>query len=694
MRMPVFEPSSIAVVGASASEHKVGHMVLRNLVQQGYEGAIYPINPKGGEILGKKVYENISDVPSEVEMAVVVTPAPTVCAVAKECGEKGVKWLVVITAGFSEVHTEEGKKMENDLVAVCAEYRMNLVGPNCLGVLRPSIKMNASFAKDISADGCIALVSQSGAMAVAIMDASPSLHLGYSLVLSIGNKAAMDACDYLELCEQDDKTKVIGLYLENIADGARFLEVAARVARTKHIVLLKSGVSKHGKEAASSHTGALAGSDSAIDAACIRTGVHRAHTFQDFMNLLQTLSTQPPLLSRNVVVITNAGGPGILATDGAETAGLLMPHLSEATLTKLKPHLPEAAGLVNPIDVIGDATTERYQAALDICNEDPNVDGMVVLLTPQVMTPCTEIANAVVQVRKQSRLMPIVTSFMGGESVKEAIDILAANGIPNFQSPERAMYAMSTLLRKDPNRKDAMPISNEARAKKATAIIGKCKGLLSEDATKELLALYDIPLPLQGLATNVTEARNIAQEIGYPVIAKISSPQILHKTDVGGIKANLKNDDDVSRAFEEIITNVEAKMPEAERRGVLIQKFLPIGNEFIVGGLRDPSFGPMVMVGLGGIYTELFRDTSFRMAPITSEEGYRMLQDLKSWNLLLGMRGQRQSDIDGVVETLVAVSSLMNECPQISELDFNPILVSADGVIVADSKVVVTEKKG
>jgi acetyl coenzyme A synthetase (ADP forming)-like protein len=691
--MSVFEPLSIAVVGASASEHKVGHMVLRNLVEQGYEGDLYPINPKGGEILGKKVYTSVAEVPENIEMAIIVTPAPTVCAVAEECGKKGVQWLTVITAGFSEVHTTEGKKMEDELVRICAKHSMHLVGPNCLGVLRPSIKMNASFAKELPADGTIALVSQSGAMAVAIMDASPALHLGYSLVLSIGNKSAMDASDYLELCEKDEKTKVIGLYLENIADGRRFLEVAKRVATLKHIVLLKSGVSEHGKEAASSHTGALAGSDSAIDAACELTGIHRAHTFQDFMSLLQTLSTQPPLLSENIIVITNAGGPGILATDGAEAAGLSMPHLTDATLEKLKPHLPAAAGLVNPIDVIGDATTERYQAALDICNEDPNIDGIVVLLTPQVMTPCTEIAKAIVKVQKQSRLIPIVTSFMGGESVREAKDVLASGGIPNFASPERAVHAIATLQQKKP-KAVLQSTKDSARAKKAASVIGKSTGLLSEDTTKELLALYDIPLPRQGLASTSAEARKIAEEIGYPVIAKISSPQILHKTDVGGIKANLKNEEDVSLAFEEITINVGAKMPEAEVRGVLIQKFLPIGSEFIIGGLRDPSFGPMVMVGLGGIYTELFRDTSFRMAPIAEEEGYRMLQELRSWNLLLGMRGKQQSDIEGVATALASVSALMHECPQITELDFNPILVSAEGVIFADSKVVVQEKKG
>ena len=308
------------------------------------------------------------------------------------------------------------------------------------------------------------------------------------------------------------------------------------------------------------------------------------------------------------------------------------------------------------------------------------------------MTPCTEIAQVVVETAKQSRLMPIVTSFMGGESVEEAVELLAANGIPNFPTPERAVHAIATLQKRKSKYLTPSPI-DAARQKKAAGIIGKQTELLPEDMTKELLALYDIPLPEQGLATTETEARAIAEKIGYPVIAKVSSPQILHKTDVGGIRANLQSDEDVSIAFEEIMINVQARVPDADVRGVLIQKFLPIGNEFIIGGLRDASFGPMVMVGLGGIYTELFRDTSFRLAPITEKEGYRMLQELRSWQLLLGMRGQQQTDITGIARALVAVSQLMHECDQITELDFNPVLVSNTGVTFADSKLVVHKNR-
>lgn len=684
-----FDPTSIAIIGASTAEHKVGHMILKNLVEQGYQGDLYPVNPKGGEILGLSVYSSIGEIDKEIDMAVVVTPAVTVPAVAKECGEKGVQWLVVISAGFSEVHTDEGKKLEEELVQVCDEYNMQLIGPNCLGVLRPSLQMNASFGKDLPAAGNIALVSQSGAMAVAIMDASPQLHLGYSTVLSIGNKAQMNECDYLELCAADEKTEVIGMYLESIADGRRFLEVAKRVAQTKKIVLLKAGISEHGKKAASSHTGALAGNDTAIDAACVQTGIHRAHSFEEFLNLLRTFSTQPTLLSKKIGVITNAGGPGILATDAAEAAELQMPGFSEAVLAELRPHLPEAAGLVNPIDVIGDATTDRYIAALEACSSDANIDGVVVLLTPQVMTPCTQIAEAIVAAHAKNRLMPIVCSFMGGKSVNEAISILAKNGIPNFRTPEQAVKAMAALQQSQVTSHKSNLQRTTCNPSTANNLLKGKYGLLDEPTTAELLSLYRINTPKQALALSADQAVEFADTIGYPVIAKISSPQILHKTDFGGVKANLHTADEVRAAFESIVRNTEVGVPEAEIHGVLIQQFLPIGKEFIVGGLRDPSFGPMVMVGLGGIYTELFKDAVFRIAPITHEEGYRMLQELKSWPLLLGMRGDTRSDIDGVVETLVAISHLMHDCEQIGELDFNPLFVSDHGVIIADAKIVI-----
>ncbi len=688
--MYVLEPASIAVIGASAEEKKLGHFILKNLATQGYMGKIFPVNPKHDELLGIKAYKSIEDIPQAVDMAVVVTPAATVADVAESCGKKGVKTLVVISAGFGEMGTPDGHEREEQLKKIVKKHGMSLVGPNCLGVLRPDIGMNASFALACGKPGPVALISQSGAMAVALLDKSPQLSLGYSLVASIGNKADLDESDFLEICLQDHKTHVIGFYLESINDGRRFLETAARVAKTKPIVLIKSGVSTRGSMAVSSHTGALAGSDASIAAACMQAGIHRAHTTNEFLGLLQTLATQPPLLSRNVAVITNAGGPGVLATDAAEKAGLILASLSDEGQATLKAKLPAAASVRNPIDVLGDAFGDRYEAAIGACAKDPAIDGIAVMLTPQVMTPCADIARAIVNISKTHPLMPIVAGFMGYESVKEARKILGDGGIPHFETPEEAMHALAALLRRDePNALPLEPGGRHGLQSKARALLKDESGLLSETKTKALFELYGLPVPKQTLATDAKQATDFAASLGMPVIAKISSPDILHKTDIGGVRANLKTAEEVENAFTEIIANAKQRMPEAKIQGVLIQQFLPAGNEFIVGALRDPSFGPMVMAGLGGIYTELFRDTSFRIAPIGEEQAYAMLTELTSWKLLLGMRGKPQSDIAALAKTIEAVSRLVTDCPEIAELDLNPVLVGEEGVVVADAKVVV-----
>lgn len=685
--MSLFEPSSIAIVGASTTPGKVGHDVLKNLVEQGFNGEIYPVNPKGGEILGKTVFDSISAIEADIDLAIIIIPAKLVPAAVEECATKNITNIVIISAGFSEVHTDEGKQLEQQIAALAAEHSLNIVGPNCLGILRPKHGMNASFASELPAAGSVALVSQSGAMAVALMDASPALNIGYSNVASIGNKAVLDECDFLEMCAADPETTVIGFYLENIRDGQRFVRIAKQVSRTKAIVLLKSGVSEHGKAAASSHTGALAGNDAAIDAACKAAGMYRAHNADEFLTLIQTLSHQPPLLSPNIGVITNAGGPGILATDAAETYGLTMPAFAEATLEQLKPHLPAAAGLVNPIDVIGDAGADRYRAALTACGHDPNIDGVAVVLTPQVMTPGKEVAEAVIEWSKAHPLMPVVTAFMGHESVGEARQLLRGAGIPSFDTPEEAIRALSFLLSQADAPAEIAPDSKRAEA--AARIIGSTNGLLNEVDTEKLFRLYNLQLPQQKVAATADEAVQIANEIGYPVVAKISSPDILHKTDVGGIEVNLKNDAAVRSAFDRIVSSAREHLPQADIKGVLIQQFLPVGNEFIIGSLRDAAFGPLIMVGLGGIYTELFADTAFRLAPVTSTESYSMLQSLKSWRLLLGMRGQSSADIADLATVIEKISLLVSECPAITELDLNPVLVGTDRIVIADVKVVI-----
>ncbi len=711
--MSFLSPLSIAVIGASAEETKVGHYVLRNIITQGYKGAVFPVNPKGGDILGKKTYTSVTEIPGELDCAVIVTPAKTVTALAEECGKKGVKTLVVISAGFGETGTDpsdqpdpsvparadnglagrgragEGHAMEQSLIEIVKKYDMQLVGPNCLGIMRPSIGLNASFAENVDKSGSVALLSQSGAMAVALLDAAGPLNLGFSLVVSMGNKAAMDECDFLEICKNDPETKVIGVYLESIKDGKRFLKIASEVCARKPIVLIKAGTSQRGMHAVASHTGALAGSDAAIDAACRQTGIRRAHTTEAFMDMIRALAMQPPLLSPQIAVITNAGGPGILATDAAEKNGLILMSLGSKSGDALKKVLPAAASVANPVDVLGDADMARYEAALDACVDDKNIDGIAVMLTPQVMTPESEIAQALIKTMKSRPLMPIVTGFMGEKNIVAAQKILHAAGIPNYPTPERAIAALASLRSRDVMVSLRTIDIGMSPSQAQDDILDGVTGLLPDDLTTRLFSKYNLPMPESAVAKSADEAVALAEKMGYPVVAKISSPQILHKSDIGGVRVNLTSADSVTSAFTEIMVNAKKHQPDATLNGVLIQQFLPAGNEFIVGAIRDSSFGHLIMVGLGGIYTELFRDTSFRIAPIGEEDAYAMLQELKAWKLLLGLRGKAQSDIDALAQLIAQVSKLVTDYPQIKELDLNPVLVWEKKIVIADAKVVI-----
>jgi len=686
--MSLLSPSSIAVIGASATPGKVGHDIVYNLVTEEYKGKIYPVNPKGGKILGLSAYACVKDIPDAVDLAVVVIPAPLVLAALTECGEKGILNIVIISAGFKEAHSQEGADLEKQVAAIADKYKLRIIGPNCLGILRTSLRMNASFAKNLPPKGNVTLISQSGATAVGIMDLAPTLGLGFASVFSIGNKTVMDECDFLELCEEDDETKVIGLYLESIEHGHDFLDIARRVSAKKPIILLKSGVSELGHRAASSHTGALAGSEEAIDALCVQSGIRRARSMEDFLDLLATFSSQPPLLTDRIAVITNAGGPGILATDSAEKAGLLLPALSSEKADVLRSALPPTASLQNPFDLIGDAKSDRYEAALTACRDDSGIDGVVIILTPQIMTPSEEIAHAIIRIMKHSPLMPVVTCFMGGPLVENARTVLRSHGIPVFDTPERAMRAIAAL-RVDADPEDHAECPDDGRKEEAAKILGGKSGLLSEEDTKALLTLFSFPLPEQSVAQTRAEAIAIAEKIGYPVIAKISSPDIVHKTDVGGVAANLKTSKEVEEAYDRILANVKKQAPDASAEGILVQKFLPAGDEFIVGAVRDPAFGHLIMAGLGGIYTELFRDTSVRIGPVTRNQAYRMLEGLTSWKLLKGMRGKTQSDIDALAGLVVQVSDMLCACPQIKEFDMNPVLVSSEGIALADVKVII-----
>lgn len=685
--MFTLEPKTVALIGASGEEKKLGHYILKNLLD-GFTGDVFPINPKHDELLGKKCYHAVADIPGTVDMAVIVTPAATVSALAEECGKKKVKTLVVISAGFGEMGNDEGHAREKELTDIGLKYGMSIVGPNCLGVLRPKIGLNASFAVTPDTHGDIALVSQSGAMAVALLDAAAAEELSFSFIASIGNKADLDESAFLEVCEKDPETKVIGLYLESINDGEKFTEIAKRVAKKKPIVLIKAGVSARGAKAVSSHTGALAGSTAALKAACLEAGIHLASNTREFLALLSTLRVSPSLESSSIAIITNAGGPGVLATDQTERSGLKLASLGDKTTDTLKKGLPPAASAANPVDVLGDAVADRYELALKACAQDPDVEGIVALLTPQVMTPCDDIAAAVVKAKKLRPLFPIVTSFMGGKQVASARTTLRKNGIPCFETPEEAVAALASLLKPE-----SLPAFDDGdrdddRCAAAHQLIKGKKGLLGEELTAELFALYGLPVPRQIVAQSADEAATLAEEIGFPVIAKVSSPDILHKTDVGGVRANLTTKAEVKKAYDDIIKNCRKNMPAAVIHGVLIQEFLPIGSEFIVGALQDPSFGPLVMTGLGGIYTELFRDTCFRLAPVDAAGASAMLSELKAWKLLTGMRGKGMLDIEGLADIIAKISALVSDCRRIAEVDLNPVLVGKGEVVIADAKVV------
>ena len=688
--MSLLTPKSIAIIGASDTEGKVGHDILKNLLTQGFTGKIYPVNPKHETILNTKSYASVSDIHETINLAIIVVPAKVVPSVMEECAKASIKDIIIISAGFGEIGTEEGNILEKEVQDIAQKNDLRIVGPNCLGIIRPAIGMNASFATSIPPKGSIAFISQSGAMAVGMMDTAVETGLGFSFVASIGNKTILDECDFLEMAAKDDETTVIGLYLESITDGKRILKTALRIE--KPIVLLKAGVSKKGTLAAASHTGALAGNDAAIDALCAQTGIRRAQTTEELFDLLEVLSKEPPLLSNRIAIITNAGGPGILATDAAQKVGLELPALTKKNEQVLQKELPTAASTKNPIDVVGDAGVDRYIAALQAVGNDKSIDGVCTILTPQIMTPCAEIASQIITWKKTHPLMPVITCFIGQENVHKERKILQDAGIPSFETPERAIAALAALHKKEKQIPSQIK-HNEKRVQEAQNILQGQKGLLPEEVLRAICSLYNLPIPKQYIARSADEAVNIANAMGYPVIAKISSPQIVHKTDMGGIRADLQKEEDVRFAYEEIQSNAKKHLSsfssETSIDGVLIQQFLPAGEEFIVGAIHDHVFGHLIMVGLGGIYTELLGDTTFRIAPIDEKDAYTMLQELISWDILLGTRGKEQLNIDAVVKLLVSVSVMLQECPQITDIDFNPILVTPKGITVADAKIII-----
>nr|MBC8252445.1 acetate--CoA ligase family protein [Ardenticatenia bacterium] len=610
-----FHPKSVAVIGASRDPEKLGYAVLANLKEGGYQGHLYPINPRAGEILGLPAYPSVLDIPDPVDLAVVVIPYRFVPAVLEQCGQKGIPAVVVISAGFREAG-REGLERERELVEIAHKYDLRLIGPNCLGVIDTSTPLNATFAAGMPPAGPIAFMSQSGALGTAVLDIAMAGRIGFSRFASLGNKADVSEIDLLEAWGDDPASRVILIYVEGLPDGQKFMQVARKVTRNKPVVAIKSGVTKSGSRAVSSHTGSLAGSEAAYKAAFQQAGVIRAPSMEALFDYARAFAYQPLLPGDRIGIVTNAGGPGILATDALEHANLEIPRLARETVEALEDYLPGAASAANPVDVLGDALADRYEHAIRLVLADPNVDGLIVIVTPQAMTEIEKTAHTVGRMSQETD-KPILGCFMGEARIEAGVKVLRQYGVPNYPFPERAAAALAAMSAY--RREREQPIFEVQPCDVCTSPVRelfdrvRAEGRVSvgEAEAREVLEAYGFPIPQSRLAKTTEEAIEIAEDIGYPVVLKIASPDILHKTDVGGVKLNLRSPGDVRDAFDLIVYRAGRYVPGARIWGCLVQQMVMGGREVLVGMSRDPQFGPLVGFGLGGIYVEALKDVAF-----------------------------------------------------------------------------------
>ncbi len=679
-----FNPKSVAIVGASGKKGKVGYEILKSMIKGGYEGDIYPVNHKADEIEGLKCYKNLEAIAVAPELVIIIVPAKFVADIMTQCAKLGIKTVIVITAGFKEIG-DEGRKLEEKLVQIARQNNIRVIGPNCLGLISPACKLNASFGGDLPKLGNIGYISQSGALLAAILDMANANGIGFSNLVSIGNKADVDELDIINALAKDSKTKVIAGYLENIGDGNVFVSQVERISHEKPILLMKSGSTGAGAKAASSHTGSLAGSDVAYECVFERAGIVRCHSIKSQFDFAQAFAYQPLPKGPKVAVVTNAGGPGIMAADAIEMQGLEFAKLADETVEKLKKVLPAAANFYNPIDVLGDALSDRYEDAIDIVIDDPNVDLVIVLLTPQAMTETEKTAQAVVKASNGKSEKPILGCFLGADKVAKAIRILRDGAVPQYDSPESAVLTAKMMVNyaKWRNRPKRVVKLFPVNRRKVENIIERYtrKNLreIGEADSKEILEAYGFVTPKGALATSPDQAAAIASQLGFPVVLKIWSPDILHKSDVGGVKVGLRSEKDVRDAFDLMMYRVPKKMPNADILGVLVQQMCAGGKEVILGMHRDPHFGPLMMFGMGGIMVEVLKDVSFYLAPLTAIEAQQMLINTKTYKMLQGVRGEEAMDIGAIAEGLQRLSQLVTEFPQIQEMDINPYLVGPEG---------------
>jgi acetyl coenzyme A synthetase (ADP forming)-like protein len=696
----IFRPASVAVIGASNREGSVGNAIFRNILFGGYTGTLYPVNPKQASVAGVRAYATVMDIPGEVELALVIVPAAAVPEVLEQCGQKGVRGTVVVSAGFKEIGPD-GAALERRAVEVARRYGMPLVGPNCLGVINtePDVQLNASFARQMPKRGNIAFVSQSGALCAGILDYARGRDIGFSKFISFGNKADVTELDLLRYLADDDDTDVILMYLETLADGRAFIELAREItgelAHRKPILAIKSGRTLQGAAAARSHTGALAGSDAVYDAIFAQAGILRAETVEELFDFAVGFSRQPLPKGNRFAIVTNAGGPGIMATDAAIRYGLELAKLRPETLESLKAKLPPTANLFNPVDVVGDATSQRYRVAVEAVLADAGVDGLLVLLTPQSMTDIEAIAQTVGELAPRYG-KPVLASFLGHVDVSAGVQILARHGVPNYEFPENAARALAAMYRYTQwlSRPRTTERRFEVDAAKVRELFARVRAegrtFLPEAEALAVLEAYGFPMLAHGVAKTPEEAAALLEKIGGPVAMKIVSPDVVHKVDVGGVLLNVSTAEEARVGFEKITNGVKQKLPGARLLGVEVQQMSPKGIEVILGLSRDPVFGHLIMFGLGGTYVEVLQDVSFRLVPIRELGAYNMIRSIRAAKVFEGFRGQPPPDIDAIAECLERLSQLAVDFPEIEELDINPLIVHAkgEGAHVADVRIV------
>jgi acetyltransferase len=679
---PFFEPKGVAVIGASANPRKLSHGIIRNLISFNYKGGVYPVNPNEKEILGKTCYPNISEVPDPVELAVLVIPAGATLQTLKQCGERGIKGAIIITGGFKEVGAS-GADLEQQCLAMARSYGMRLIGPNCVGAMNLHNGLNTTFIHGMPDEGGIGFLSQSGAICGGVVEFVHGKKVGFSHFLSLGNEVDVTETDIIEYLGDDPDTHVIAAYVEQIRDGRRFLEVAKRVSQKKPIVLIKAGRSSAGARAVSSHTGSLAGSHAAYQAAFKQAGVIEVQNFSELFDVAQALDTQPLPAGNRAVIMTNAGGPAALASDSLSFNGITLGDLTEESRSALRAKLNPAAQVANPIDMLGAAEPIDYELAVRTAVADPQVDIVLPLLVPQALVDTAGVAKAIVDASKGSS-KTVLACIMGDETVDEPRLILQGNGIPMYVYPETMGKVLSAMLYYKTWRdsfqagEGKLSGTDRAAAEKLFKAAGDQK-VFGEAAARPLLETYGIPLIKGGEAKTAAEAAGIAGKIGFPVVMKIVSPDILHKSDVGGIRLNLKSEEDVAAEFEKLMVDIKQRCPTAKIEGVLIEQMAPKGQEVIVGMKRDAGFGPLIMFGLGGIYVELFKDVSFRVAPVSRAEALAMIKETAAGKLLTGFRGAAKADLDAVVDTICRVGQMALDFPEIQEMEVNPLLVFEEG---------------